>query len=594
MGGLLGVFGPAAADAPLAGAVRGPGYALGGEVTHRGRYAVAFTGELHNRARLREILLVGGGSDADLVAAAHRRWGGDAPQYLRGSFAYLVRDSRTGRITGARDRFGVRPLFYARRAGSLFVAADQRALTDLIGGARTVDPAALTHYLTMQFVPEPMTMARSVTRLPVASTFECAAGEEIAIRRYWRPRLAPARRTDPVRLPADLRTALRESIKAQLTPGESAGVPLTGGIEAAGLAVLAAEVEPGVRGFSVGFDAPGYHPVSASAWQSAMSVTDVMITAADVIAELPRIVAQLADPVADPAAVPLYFVAREASRQVDVLLSAAGADELFGGHAIYREPLSLAPLTALPVPVRRGLWKLARRLPAGTRGRGMVQRAAVDLAERYHGNARIFTAAEKAALLRRHDARVRHTDVTGPVYAELPPGTDGVTAMQHVDLRTWLPGDVLATAERITAAHGLRLRTPYLDPAVYAFAARLPSRQKVGRYGQTKRALRRALAGLVPPGAAAEQGLRVPTRAWLRGDLGEWADTVLAGSAAGDLLNLEHARGLLREHRTGAADNARKVWTAVIFCLWHALFIEDARVVGAARPKHLAGVERVF
>jgi asparagine synthase (glutamine-hydrolysing) len=634
MRGLLGVFGPAADRAKMVLAMdsvrlahhRGPdepefshgaGYLLGVEhlsvvnlassrqpMTYppfgpdRSRYVIAFNGELYNHQELREILgteygaRFETGDAAEVVAAAHYYWGGAAPERMRGMFAYVVWDRCTGRVTGARDRFGIKALHYAIAGGSLFVASEKKALLALLDTEANVgvDSTALSQYLTMQFVPEPMTMHSAVARVPVASTFDYTPGNRILFRRYWQPRLSPARAADPELVAGRIRAALRDSIRAHLGADVPVGAFLSGGIDSTGMVALAREVDPHLRTFSVGFDTPGYSEldvVRQSAAHLGFSATEVVVTAAEVIAELPRIVWHLDDPVADPAAVPLYFLAREASRHVSVVLSGEGADELFGGHTIYREPLSLAPLTALPMRLRHALSALAGRLPDGTRGKSMFQRGAVDLAERYYGNARIFSDDEKAALMRHHDPRVRHTSVTGPLYAEVA-ALDDVSAMQHVDLHTWLPGDILTTADRMSVAHGLELRVPYLDPAVFEVAAALPTGQKVTRRGLTKRALRRALRDVVPPGVAdrPKLGLPTPTRVWLRGDLGEWADAVMAASGAGELLDLSYARQLLHAHRSGQEDHARKLWTVLIFCVWHALFIE--RSLNAARTPEAA------
>jgi asparagine synthase (glutamine-hydrolysing) len=628
MHGLLGVFGPAA-DEVTATMVTDPvprprhgrsdepefqhgaGYLLG--VEHlpvvdlasgtqpiayppsgpdQGRHVIAFSGEIYNRQHLRQLLsseygaTFDTGDDAEIVAAAHYHWGGAAPERLRGMFAYILFDRITGRVTGARDRFGIKPLHYAVVDGSLFVASEKRTVLEFLDGTDAVDPTALSLYLTMQFVPEPMTMQGAVKRVPVGATFDYTAGKQMHFRRYWQPRISPARTGDPREVAERIRAALRDSVRAHLVADVPVGAFLSGGVDSTGMVALAREVDPNIHAFSVGFDTPGYSELEVareSARQLGIRATEVVVTAADVIAELPRIVWHLNDPVADAAAVPLYFLAREASRHVSVALCGEGADELFGGHTIYREPLSLAPLTGLPPRLRHSICSLARHLPDGVRGKSMLQRAAVDLAERYYGNARIFNDAEKSVLMRHHDPLVRHTNVTAPLYAEAA-GLDDVSAMQHIDLHTWLPGDILTTADRMSVPHGLELRVPYLDQAVFDAAAQVPSEQKVTRRGLTKLALRRALRDVVPAGAAdrPKLGLPTPTRVWLRGELGEWADSLMATSGAGEFLDLGYARTLLHAHRSGERDNSRKVWTVLVFCLWHALFIE--RSLDAGQP----------
>ena len=161
---------------------------------------------------------------------------------------------------------------------------------------------------------------------------------------------------------------------------------------------------------------------------------------------------------------PLYFVAKKAAEHVTVVLSGEGADEFFGGYTIYREPLSLATVNGLPDPLQRGLREVAERIPQGVKGKSFLERGTTPIEERYYGNARMFTEEEKQTLMRRYDPSVRYTDVTAPIYAEAA-GLDDVTKMQYVDLYTWLRGDILVKADRMSMAHSLELRVPFLDRA---------------------------------------------------------------------------------------------------------------------------------
>lgn len=632
MCGLLGVFGPAAAGgAALAtGALRtllhrgpdesevvaGDAHVLGfarlatidPEGSHQplsyppagpdaGRYVVMHNGEIYNHAELRALLTERYGAtfatdgDAEVVAAAHYHWGAGAPEKLRGMFAYVVWDRLLNRVSGARDRFGIKPLYYVTAGDSLVVASEKKALLPF-AGPRPVDPGALAQYLTMQYVPEPATLHEGIRRLPAAHTFDFTPGHDIVVDRYWRATFAPARHGEVTEVAGRIRDALRDSVRAHLTADVPVGAFLSGGVDSTGIVALAREADPAIRTFTVGFEQAGYSEIDLareSAQRLGVQLTEVLVRPEEVIAELPRIVWHLDDPVADPALVPLYFLSREAARHVTVVLSGEGADELFGGYRIYREPLSLSPLTALPRQLRRGLGAAAERIPDGVRGKSMLQRGAVELAERYYGNARVFTDAGRAALLGARDTGVRHTAVTGPLYDEAA-HLDDVTAMQHIDVHTWLPGDILTKADRMSMAHALELRVPYLDPEVFAVAAAVPVEHKVNRRGDTKLALRRALHDLVGPAAAQRPKLGFPTpaRVWLRGELGDWADGVLAGSGARAMIEVEYARGLLAAHRRGEADHSRQVWAVLILCLWYGLFVDGSIDPGPITPSGLA------
>jgi asparagine synthase (glutamine-hydrolysing) len=259
---------------------------------------------------------------------------------------------------------------------------------------------------------------------------------------------------------------------------------------------------------------------------------------------------------------------------VTVALSGEGADELFGGYRIYREPLSLRRVASLPSTLQRGLRAVGAVLPSGVRGKSFLERGTTPLESRYYGNARIFTAEEKSRLLRQYSG-AHHTDVTAPLYGEVA-GMDDVTRMQYVDMYTWLPGDILVKADRMSMANSLEVRVPFLDHHVFDVAARIPVALKLPPGSvQTKYALRRALAGVVPPSVVERTKLGFPTpiRVWLRDEMHAWAEDVLMTSKAGHLLDLDLARELLRDHRAGRADHSRRIWTVLVFCLWHAIFV---------------------
>jgi asparagine synthase (glutamine-hydrolysing) len=260
---------------------------------------------------------------------------------------------------------------------------------------------------------------------------------------------------------------------------------------------------------------------------------------------------------------------------VTVVLSGEGADELFGGYTIYREPMSLSGIERLPAGVKRGLRTLSGVIPEGVKGRSFLERGTTPIEERYYGNARVFSPEEKRELLRYWGPA--HTDVTAPLYAAAAE-LDDVATMQYVDLNTWLPGDILTKADRMSMAHSLELRVPYLDQRVWEAAASLPTALKVPRGSRTtKYALREAVRGIVPDSIVdrPKLGFPTPTGRWLRGEIGEWADDLLVRSQTGDLIDLGYARRLLAAHRADKrVDHSRKVWTVVMFCLWHAVTVE--------------------
>ncbi|WP_433075908.1 asparagine synthase (glutamine-hydrolyzing) [Dactylosporangium sp. CA-052675] len=538
-------------------------------------WTVVFNGELYNYRQLRAQLAAEHGAtfategEAEVIAAAWHHWGPSAVRRLRGMFAAVLWDAATQTLHAIRDPFGIKPLYHLQTPDGLYLASEKKALLPFAGGARRIGTAALSHYLTLQYVPEPATLHPAVHRLPAGHTLTCRPGEGPVVRRYFEHALRPVARPEAEAVAA-IRAALRDSVHAHLQSEVPLGAFLSSGVDSSAVVALARERHPDLCAYTAGFDDARYSEIEAASQTAAalgVRLKATLVRDDDVIEALPRIVWHLDDPVADPAVVPLYFLCRTAARDVTVVLSGEGADELFGGYEIYREPAALAPVAGLPDPVRRGLRAVAGVLPEGVRGKSFLERATTPIGERYYGNARIFGPAEKARLMR--GPADPHTTVTGPLYAAAA-GLDDVSAMQYVDLHTWLPGDILTKADRMSMAHSLELRVPFLDRAVYAAAAALPPELKVSPHA-TKHALREAVRGLVPDAVVTRRklGFPTPTRVWLRGRVGEWAGDVFAAADVDHLLDIAHVQRLLAAHRRGGVDHSRKIWTVLMFCLWY-------------------------
>lgn len=566
----------------------------------QGRYLLTFNGEIYNYKELREELAREFGAefatagDGEAIVAGYHHWGERVLDRLRGMFAFVIWDRQERRAFGARDYFGIKPLHWLETPDGIYLASEKKALLPFAAAATAgdagVDTANLSHYLTLQYVPEPGTLHRGINRIGSGECFTWSPGEGMAVRRWYRPVFRPAPADDPQKLYDRIRETLRESVRMHMRADVPVGAFLSSGIDSTAVVALAREFNPNILTFTVGYDVPGYSEIEV-AQESArhLDVTTIptKIGPKEMMEALPKIVWHLDDPVADPALVPLYFVAKKAAEHVTVVLSGEGADEFFGGYTIYREPLSLAAVNGLPDPMQKGLRAVSKVIPQGVKGKSFLERGTTPIEERYYGNARMFTEAEKRDLLRRYDPSVRYTDVTGPVYAECAE-LDDVTRMQYVDLYTWLRGDILVKADRMSMAHSLELRVPFLDKEVFDVAATVPVELKLPpRSDATKYAMRQALQGVVPPAIVNRRklGFPTPTRVWLRGEMYEWARHLLATSGAGDLLDLGYAGRLLEEHKREEADHSRKVWTVLVFCVWHAIFVERSLDPGIERNR---------
>ncbi|MGX7826928.1 asparagine synthase (glutamine-hydrolyzing) [Actinokineospora sp. 24-640] len=553
------------------------------------RYTLLFNGEIYNYLELRAELTGRFGAvfhtdgDSETIVAAYHYLGEAAVSRLRGMFAFLIWDSHKQTLFGARDPFGIKPLFYAVGPGGAAFASEKKSLLELapvLGIPLELDRRALQHYLTLQYVPEPASLHTTIHRIESGTAFTLTPGDGPVKRRYFVPKFTPKPVHGPAeaeRLYARIADVMSDSVRMHMRADVTVGSFLSGGIDSTAIAALAKQHNPDLVTFTTGFERQGYSEVDVAAESAAaIGVKHVVrtVSAPEMMEALPLIVWYLDDPVADPALVPLWFIAREARKHVKVVLSGEGADELFGGYTIYREPLSLAPFERVPGSLRKLLGKVSTKIPEGTRGKDLLRRGSLSLEERYYGNARIFRDDQLAPVLRTFDPRVGHRDLTAGPYRESA-GWDPVTRMQHVDLYTWLRGDILVKADKMTMANSLELRVPFLDPAVFAVAADVPLEEKITRE-TTKYALRQALREVVPAHVLNRRklGFPVPIRLWLRAEMYDWARTIILESQTDALLNKNAVMRLLEEHRSGALDHSRRIWALLVFMIWHGIFIE--------------------
>jgi asparagine synthase (glutamine-hydrolysing) len=511
-----------------------------------GRYWIVFNGEIYNYVELADRLPAQGPrrrgrSDTEVLLELFARVGEDVVHSLRGMYAFAIWDARRQTLFAARDPFGIKPLFYERRDGLLRIASEKKALGEAVDTA--VDRDALRRYLSFQFVPPPATLSPSIHVLPPAHTLTARAGGGMEIRRYWRASLRPQPRSRPDTA-RQIASALRDSVHVHLRSDVPLGAFLSGGVDSAAICALAAEKRPGLLTFTVGFEREDYSEIEQAQHTAdalGLDLHPYIVTAEEFLECLPRIVWHLDDPLADASAVPLWFVAREARKHVKVVLSGEGADELFGGYHNYRE-------FSLP-------------------------RADVSL-RRYIGADHVYLDEEVDAVVRGGTGGAR--DIAAPLHLEAQyEGLDAVATMQLIDINTWLPGDILVKADRMTMAHGLELRVPFLDRKVVAVASRLGRRDKVTA-GTTKYALRRAMEKLLPRAVVERRklGFPVPIAHWLRDELYEFAYDLFRTAEVEKYIRRFVALDLLRRYRSGEEFDWRRLWVLVSFCLWHQVHVE--------------------
>ncbi len=544
------------------------------------RYWIIFNGEIYNYVELREELLAEGitfatSSDTEVIIALYSHLKEKAVEKLRGMFAFVIWDKVEKTLYGARDPFGIKPFFYFDDGEKTFFASEKKSiLLALQNDVLNYD--SLQYYLTYQFVPEPYTMSEGISKLEPGHYFTKKMGSEMEIKRYWKAHFHPVRKSESDFV-KEIKDVLFDSVKIHMRSDVPVGSFLSGGIDSSIIASIAKEFHPAIKTFSVGFDHNGFSEIDvAKETADKLGVENIsyIITPEEYMNEVPKIMWHMDDPLADPACVPLYFVAREARKHVTVVLSGEGADELFGGYNIYREPQSLEVFNKIPQVGKAFLRLLAKKMPEGMRGKSFIERGLTPLEERYIGNAKMFSEFEKSDLLNTYNKGLDFTNITKPLYKESE-GYDPVDRMQYIDIHTWMRGDILLKADKMTMAHSLELRVPFLDKAVFEVASKIPTSLKTAN-GTTKYVLRKAAEGIVPEHVLNRKklGFPVPIRHWLKAEMNEWAKTIIRESDTDYLLNKTYVLQLLEDHCQGKADNSRKIWTVLMFMVWHQVYVE--------------------
>ncbi|WP_053367457.1 asparagine synthase (glutamine-hydrolyzing) [Bacillus sp. FJAT-27245] len=551
------------------------------------RYWIIFNGEVYNYVELREELVKEGltfstSSDTEVILALYSHLKEKAVQKLRGMFAFVIWDKQEKTLFGARDHFGIKPFFYYEGDGKTFFASEKKSIL-LALNKEELNYDSLQHYLTYQFVPEPETMTEGIHKLEPGHYFTKKAGGKMEIKRYWKANFTPVLKSED-EFVKEIREVLFDSVKMHMRSDVPVGSFLSGGIDSSIIASIAKEYHPAIKTFSVGFERDGFSEIDvAKETADRLGVENIsyVITPEEYMAEVPKIMWHMDDPLADPACVPLYFVAREARKHVTVVLSGEGADELFGGYNIYREPGDLEVFNKIPRVGKVLLKGIASMMPEGTRGKSFIERGVTPMEERYIGNAKMFTEEEKRELLNVYREGLDFTDITKKLYSESE-GYNPVDRMQYIDIHTWMRGDILLKADKMTMAHSLELRVPFLDKEVFDIASRIPADLKTAN-GTTKYILRKAAESFVPAHVLNRKklGFPVPIRHWLKDEMNSWAKDIIRESNTDHLFNKQYLLKLLDDHCLGKADNSRKIWTVLMFMVWHQVYVEDKYSFGA-------------
>ncbi|PFP77356.1 asparagine synthase (glutamine-hydrolyzing) [Bacillus thuringiensis] len=544
------------------------------------RYILMFNGEIYNYIELREMLIKQGAcfstqSDTEVIVALYAQVKEECVNYLRGMYTFVIWDRQEKKLFGARDHFGIKPLYIAQQNDITFFASEKKSILHVMQD-KGVNPTALQHYFTYQYGPEPETLTNDINKIEPGHYFIKEIGKEIEVYRYWKPYFNASDNKKEEHIRA-IRDVIYDSVKVHMRSDVPVGAFLSGGIDSSIIASIAKEINPNLLTFSVGFEHRGFSEIDVAketAEKLGVKNYSVLVTPQEFMNEFPKIMWHMDDPLADPAAVPLYFVAKEARKHVTVVLSGEGSDELFGGYNIYREPNSLKMFSYIPTSGRTVLKALSGALKEGFKGKSFLERGCTPIEERYYGNAKIFREEEKIKLIKSYNESVNYKDVTKALYNEIK-DYDDVSKMQYIDMYTWLRGDILLKADKMSTAHSLELRVPFLDKEVFDVASKIPTELKIANR-TTKAILREAVRGIVPDHVLDRKklGFPVPIRHWLKDEMYDWALNIIKESKTEHLIDKKYVLNLLEAHRTDKGNHSRKIWTVLTFMVWHQIYIE--------------------
>ena len=558
----------------------------------KGDFAIVFNGEIYNYQDLRADLEAEGWafqthSDTEVLLTGYLAWGEAVLDRLRGMFAFAIWNRKTRELFCARDFFGIKPFYYTLADGprgpQFVFASEIKCILEHPAYERALNEEALEQYLCFQFSALPETFFKGIFKLEPAHCLTVRADGTMTTRRYWRPTYnfdEDRSREDTVEA---IDAAMRESVRYHNVADVEVGSFLSSGIDSSYMAACLAKENPDIKTFTVGFaEYEGERDEISWARELADELhienNSKHIGEEEYWESLPRVQWHMDEPSADPSAVALYFVDQEAAKKVKAVLSGEGADEFFGGYRIYQTPFANAKLSWVPKGLLRGASKAAHAL--GVRGANYLERASETPEDWYYTNANgvAFSPEERARLLKRPVQACSPQELIAPAYAEVS-DLDETTRMQYVDLFFWLVGDILLKTDKMSMAHSLESRVPFLDKEVFNVSRTIPTPFKANGE-QTKIALREAAERAIPKDWAQKEklGFPVPMVDWLRQDryynqVKEW----FTGDIAQQFFNTDELVRLLDEHRY-KIDRSRKIWIVYMFLIWYKIYFVDKTV----------------
>lgn len=540
---------------------------------------LTFNGEIYNYKDLREELVASGHkfytqTDSEVLIHGYEQWGEDMLDKLRGMFAFVIFNKNTNEVFGARDFFGIKPLYYAKMGETLMWGSEIKSFLDHPHFKKELNTDVLETYLTFQYSPTTETFFKNVYKLPAAHCFTYKNGE-MNVRRYWEVKFHADNGPSLEDWVNRISDTFKNSVEVHKFADVEVGSFLSSGVDSSYVAAVA-NVD---KTFTVGFGEDEKYNEIGYAKEFSKYINkenfSKVISPEEYWNSLSKIQYHMDEPLADPAAVALFFVCQIASEKVKAVLSGEGADEIFGGYNIYHNPADMASYFKIPRPIRKAVGAVAEKLPH-KHGINYLIRGSKDLDERFIGNAYIFSEKERKDILSIKTNAPDAMAITKPFYNKVR-DQDQVTQMQYIDLHLWMTGDILLKADKMSMAHSLELRVPFLDRKVMELAEQIPVKDRVTET-ETKYAMRLAALQACPPQTAKKKklGFPVPIRVWLKED--KYYNIVknkFTSPQSAQFFHTDKLVQLLDDHRAGKYDYSRKIWTVFSFLVWYDVYFSD-------------------
>lgn len=538
-----------------------------------------FNGEIYNYREIRKELEEKGHkftthTDSETLIHGYEEFGEKLLDRLRGMFAFVIWDKEKNELFGARDFFGIKPFYYATMNGTFMFGSEIKSFLVHPAFVKELNTTALENYLTFQYSPTNETFFKNVYKLPPAHCFKYKDGK-LDIKRYWDVHFNADEKPDMDMWVDRISDTFKNSVEAHKIADVEVGSFLSSGVDSS----YAASVANVDKTFTVGFgEDEKYNEIGwAKEFSKYIGKENIskVITPEEYWDNIKKIQYHMDEPLADPSCIALYFVCNTAAQYVKVVLSGEGADEIFGGYNIYKEPLGSHAYKSLPKFIRKGIGSVAEKLPP-KRGVNFLVRNGKELEERFIGNAYMFSPRDRKKLLKITTNAPDPTAITAPFYAKVK-DKDDITKMQYLDLHLWMAGDILLKADKMSMANSLELRVPFLDKEVMALAEQIPWQYRVSTEN-TKLAMRKAALRAAPPKTANKKklGFPVPIRVWLREEkYYNIVKNAFTSPAAEQFFNTDMLVKLLDDHRAEKYDNSRKIWTVFIFLQWYDVYFGE-------------------